>query len=116
MREGSKSQRKKLEKISLEELMGAAGMCGFGALIEGLPADETARRQTWTESRLRLSLRAAAIVETLGRQNDAIRLLNDPLTARINSLERVLGMLARMKPTASGVYSGRAGAAGAEWR
>ena len=115
MREGSKSQRKKLVKISLEELMGAAGMSGFGALLEELPANETAHRQVWTESRLRLSLRAAAIVDTLGRQNEAIRSLNGPLTERINSLQRVLGMLAGMKPAAAGVYSGRAGVP-AEWQ
>lgn len=91
MREGSKPRRKKLQKISFEELMGAAGMSGFGALLEALPAKPK------TESRVRLSLRAAAMEETLVRQNDVLRSLNEPLTERINSLERVLGiLLARM--------------------
>ena len=113
MIEGSKPRRKKLQKISFEELMGAAGMSGFGALLEGLPAQETAPRQTWTESRMRLSLRAAAIAEVLVRQNDVLRSLNEPLTERINSLERVLGMLARIRSAPAGVYCAQAGVDGA---
>ena len=96
MREGSGPQRKKLQKITFEELMGAAGMSGFGALLEYSPDKETARSRPWSESRMRLSLRAAALAETLVRQNDVLRSLNEPLTERINSLERMLGVLARM--------------------
>jgi hypothetical protein len=117
MIEGSKPRRKKLQKISFEELMGAAGMSGFGALLEGLPAEDPAPRQTWTESRLRLSLRAAAIAETLVRQNGVLRSLHDPLRARVNSLEQVLGMLSRMNSAAAGVYRAQPGALQAvEWR
>ena len=96
MREGSGPQRKKLQKITFEELMGAAGMSGFGALLEYSPEKETARSRPCSESRLRLSLRAAAIAETLVQQNDVLRSLSAALTGRINSLERMLAMLARM--------------------
>jgi hypothetical protein len=34
MQEGCKFRRKNPEKISLDELMGAAGMSGFGAVLE----------------------------------------------------------------------------------
>ena len=110
MREGSGPQRKKLQKITFEELMGAAGMSGFGALLEYPPEKETAHGLPWAESRLRLSLRAAAIAETLVQQNDVLRSLNQPLTERLNSLARVLGVLARMNPAVAGVYSAPAGA------
>jgi hypothetical protein len=110
MREGSGPRRKKLQKISFEELMGAAGMSGFGALLEYPPAKATAHGQPWTESRLRLSIRAAAIEETVVQQNDVLRSLNEPLAERINSLKRVLGVLARMNSAVAGVYSAPAGA------
>lgn len=101
MREGSGPRRKKLQKITFEELMGAAGMSGFGALLEYSPEKETARSRPCSESRLRLSLRAAAIVETLVQQNDVLHSLHAPLTERINSLERMLAILARMNSAAT---------------
>lgn len=106
MNEGLPSRRKKLEKISLEELMGAAGMSGFSALLDYPPGAASAG------SRLRLSLRVAAAVEIMGQQNDALGALQAPLARRIQSLERALGVLAQMKTAAVRwrAYSIQAGA------
>jgi hypothetical protein len=96
MKNGSKSRPKKLEKISFEELMGAAGMSGFGALLEQPHPGERAGWQPPVELRLKFSLRRAALAEKLGRQNDVLRSLNEPLTRRVTSLKLAIGILSRL--------------------
>lgn len=93
MKDGSRCRHKKLEKISLEELMAAAGMSGFGALLESPPGQGTANRQPPAEPRFRLSLQAAALAEKAERQHDLLRSLKEPLTKRVKSLEQALEIL-----------------------
>jgi hypothetical protein len=92
MKDGSRCQRRKLEKISLEELMSAAGMSGFGALLERPLERQTARWQPPAELRLRLSLKGAVLGEKLGRQNYLLRSLEETLTRRVKSLEQALNV------------------------
>jgi hypothetical protein len=101
MKDGSRCRHKKLEKISLEELMAAAGMSGFGALLESPPGRETAGWQPPAESRLRLSLKAAALTEKAQRQHDLLGSLKEPLTKRVKSLEQALKILSRITGAAS---------------
>ena len=96
MKDGSQSRRKKLEKISFEEVMGAAGMSGFGALLEGRPGIGERGWQLAAETRLKFLLKGAALAEKLGRQNDMLRSLKEPLTRRVTSLAHVLGILSRI--------------------
>ena len=96
MKDGSQSRHKKLEKITFEEVMGAAGMSGFGALLERRPGIEEPGWKPAAESRLKFLLKGAALAENLGRQNDILRSLNDPLTRRIASLAQALGILSRI--------------------
>ena len=103
MKEVSQSRHKKLEKISFEEVMGAAGMSGFGALLERRPASEEPAWQPVAELRLKFLLKGAALVEKLGRQNDMLRSLNEPLTRRVISLAQALGILSRI--TCARTYS-----------
>ena len=93
MKDGSQSRHKKLEKISFEEVMGAAGMSGFGALLERRPGIEEPGWKPAAESRLKFLLKGAALAEKLGRQNDMLRSLNEPLTRRVTSLAQALGIL-----------------------
>ncbi|MBZ5596193.1 MAG: hypothetical protein LAP39_28445 [Acidobacteriia bacterium] len=93
MKDSSRPRHKKLEKISLEELMAAAGMSGFGALLEKPSGREMAGWQPPAESRLRFSLKGAALAEKMGRQNDLLRALKEPLTRRVKSLEQALEIL-----------------------
>lgn len=93
MKDGSRCRHKKLEKISLEELMGAAGMSGFGALLERPLGREPAGWQLPPEFRLKFSLVGAALAEKAGRQTDLLRSLEEPLTRRVKSMEQVLEML-----------------------
>src|SRR6266849_4645354 len=93
MKDGSQSRRKKLEKISFEEVMGAAGMSGFGALLERRPGIEEPAWQPVAESRLKFLIKGAALAEKLGRQNDMLSSLKEPLTRRVTSLAQALGIL-----------------------
>ncbi len=91
MKDGSRCRRKKLEKISLEELMGAAGMSGFGALLGQPPVREPAG---WhPPARLRFSLIRAALAEKVERQGELLRSLREPLAKRARSMEQVLEIL-----------------------
>jgi len=96
MKDGSQSRRKKLEKISFEEVMGAAGMSGFGALLERRPGIEEPAWQPVAESRLKFLIMGAALAEKLGRQNDMLRSLKEPLARRVTSLAQTLGILSRI--------------------
>jgi hypothetical protein len=96
MKDSSRSRHKKLEKISFEEMMGAAGMSGFGALVEQRPGIEELGWQPAAESRLKFLLKVAALAENLGRQNDTLRSLNELLTRRVTSLAQALGILSRI--------------------
>jgi hypothetical protein len=96
MKDGSRSRPKKLEKISFEEVMGAAGMSGFGALLEPRHGVEDLGWQPAAESRLKFFLKGAALAENVGRQTDTLRSLNERLTRRVTSLARALGMLSWM--------------------
>ena len=96
MKDGSQSRHKKLEKISFEEVMGAAGMSGFGALLERRPGMEAPVWQPAAEARLKFLLKGAALAERLGRQNDLLRSLNEPLTRRVMSLAEALEILSRI--------------------
>lgn len=93
MKDGSRCRRKKLEKISLEELMGAAGMSGFGALLEPPPVREPAGWHPPVELRLRFSLVRAAMAEKVERQGELLRSLREPLAKRARSMEQVLEIL-----------------------
>jgi hypothetical protein len=90
MSSSSKPQHRKPQKIAIEELIGAAGMSGFGALIGPQPAVAVPRAQPWAETRVRFSLRAAALAENLGRQNEVLRSLKEPLARRARLLERAV--------------------------
>ena len=96
MKDSSRSRHRNLGKISLEEVMGAAGMSGFGALVEQHPGIEEVGWQPAAESRLKFSLKGAALAENLGRQNDMLRSLNEPLTRRVTSLAEALRILSRI--------------------
>jgi hypothetical protein len=96
MKDGSQSRHKKLKKISFEEVMGAAGMSGFGALVEQGPGMEAPGWQPTAEWRLKFLLKGAALADRLGRQNDLLRSLNEPLTRRVKSLAEALGILSRI--------------------
>src|SRR5205807_3405024 len=48
------------------------------------------------ESRLKFLLKGAALAEKLGRQNDMLSSLNEPLTRRVTSLAQALGILSRI--------------------
>ena len=96
MKDSSRSRHKKLEKIGFEEVMGAAGMSGFGALLERRPGTEQVGWQPAAESRLKFLLKGAALTEKLGRQNDTLRSLNEPLTRRLTSLAQAVGILSRI--------------------
>lgn len=96
MKDCSRSRPKNLEKISFEEVMGAAGMSGFGALFEQSPGIETLAWQPAAECRLKFLLKGAVFTEKLARQNDMLRSLNEPLTRRLNSLAQALGTLSRV--------------------
>jgi hypothetical protein len=96
MKDGSRSRPKKLEKISFEEVMGAAGMSGFGALLEPRHGIEDLCWQPAAESRLKFLLKGAALAENVERQTDTLRSLNERLTRRLTSLAQALGMLSWM--------------------
>jgi phage-related minor tail protein len=96
MKDGSRPRPKKLEKISFEEVMGAAGMSGFGALLELRPGVEGLGWQPAAELRLKFLLQGAALAERLGRQTDTLRSLNERLASRVTSLAQALGMLSWM--------------------
>lgn len=96
MKDRSRCQRKPLEKISFEEVMGAAGMSGFGALFEQRPGIEERGWQRAAQTRLKFLMQGAVLAEKLGRQNDALRSLNDPLTHRLTSLREALRILSRI--------------------
>ena len=100
MKESSGPRRKRLEKISFEELMGAAGMSGFGALLPQSQAEEPTCWPPLHDLRLRISLRAAALAEFLWRQNEVLRSLNEPLTRRVKSLEQAIGFLSGLTAVA----------------
>lgn len=93
MKDSSRCRHKQLEKISFEEVMGAAGMSGFGALLEQWPGIEERGWQLATQSRLKFLMQGAALAEKLGRQNDTLRSLNEPLTRRLTSLREALRIL-----------------------
>lgn len=97
MNESSASRRRKLEKISFEEVMGAAGMSGFGALVQPPHNREEPGGQLLAALRVRVALRGAALAEKLARQNDAIRSLNQPMTNRVTSLMQVLRFCRRLR-------------------
>lgn len=97
MKESSGSRRKKLEKIGFEELMGAAGMSGFGALLEPLPVRVTGGWRLPVELRVRFVVQGAALAEKLGRQNDRLRSLNGSMTRRVASLEQALRFLSHRR-------------------
>lgn len=99
MKDGLRSRPKKLEKISFEEVMGAAGMSGFGALLERGPGVAEFGWQPSAESRLKFLLRGAALAENLGRQNDVLRSLNERLARRVKSLAQALGLMSSMTRT-----------------
>lgn len=97
---GSKSRRKKPEKISFEELMGAAGMSGFGALLEPPPrhlrsglasgcAAQTGSASV-SESLLEFSRKVAALGERLDRQSAVVRSLTAARARRVAALDRAL--------------------------
>ncbi len=96
MKDVSQSRHKKPEKITFEEVMGAAGMSGFGALLERRPGIEEPGWKLAAESRLKFLLKGAALAEKLGRQNDMLSSLNEPLTRRVTSLAQALGILSRI--------------------
>ena len=96
MKESSGSRRRKLEKIGFEELMGAAGMSGFGALLEPPPVRATGGWRLPVELRMRFSLQGAALAERLVRQNDILRSLNGSMVRRVTSLEQALVLLSRI--------------------
>ena len=93
MKYRSKSRRRQLEKIDIEELMGAAGMSGFAALLELPPVRAAPGWQPPAATRSRILVKAATLAEKLGVQTDVLRSLNEPLTRRVRSLERALGFL-----------------------
>ncbi len=96
MKDGSRPRPKKLEKISFEEVMGAAGMSGFGALLEPRHEVEDLCWQPAAESRLKFLLQGAALAEKLGRQTETLHSLNEQLARRVTSLARALAMLSWM--------------------
>jgi hypothetical protein len=96
MKDRSRPRPKKLEKISFEEVMGAAGMSGFGALLEPRHRVEELGWQPAAELRLKFLLKGAALAENVGRQTDTLRSLNERLTRRVASLAQALGMLSWM--------------------
>jgi hypothetical protein len=96
MKDSSRSRHKKLEKISFEEVMGAAGMSGFGALLGQRLGTQELGWQPAAESRLKFLLKGAALAERMGRQNDTLRSLNEMLTRRVTSLSQALGILSRI--------------------
>jgi len=93
MKDSSRCRHKQLEKISFEEVMGAAGMSGFGALLEQRPGIKEPGWQAAAESRLKFLIKGAALAEKLGRQNDTLRRLNEPLKRRLTSLGEALRIL-----------------------
>ncbi len=93
MKDSSRCRHKQLEKISFDEVMGAAGMSGFGALLEQRPGIEESGWQPAAESRLKFLIKGAALAEKLGRQNDTLRSLNEPLARRLTSLAQALRIL-----------------------
>ena len=99
MKDSSRCRHKQLEKISFEEVMGAAGMSGFGALLDQRPRIEELSRQPGVESRLEFLVKGAALAEKLGRQTDTLRSLNERLTRRVTCLTQALGMLSWMAGT-----------------
>jgi hypothetical protein len=94
MPDGSKCRRKKPGKISFAELMGAAGMSGFGALLEAPSASASC-----TQPPSNLSLKAAALIEKLNRHSQAIRALDEPLARRVAVLSHVLSVVTRLRIT-----------------
>src|SRR5206468_3446373 len=96
MKYRSKSRRRQPEKINVEELMGAAGMSGFAALLELPPVRAAPGWQPIAETRSRFLGKAAALEEKLGVQTDELRSLNEPLNRRVRSLERALGFIMGM--------------------
>jgi hypothetical protein len=96
MKDRSRPRPKKLEKISFEEVMGAAGMSGFGALLEPRHGIEELGWQPAAELRLKFLLKGAALAENVGRQTVTLRTLNERLTRRVTSLAQALGMLSWM--------------------
>lgn len=96
MKDNSRCRHKQLEKITFEEVMGAAGMSGFGAILEQRPGIEELGRQPAVVSRMKFLLKGAALAEKLARQDDALRSLNEPLTRRLKSLGQALEILSRI--------------------
>ena len=109
MKDGSKSRRKRIEKISFEEVMDAAGMSGFGALVQlsagtsaDLPhcepsaADQTRRVDDWPqlgETLQEFSRKMDILEERLGRQNEVIRSLTELQVRRVRALQQACGIL-----------------------
>jgi hypothetical protein len=71
-------------------------MSGFGALLERQPGMEESGWQPAAELRLKFLLKGAVLAEKLGRQNDTLRSLNEPLTRWVASLAQALGILSRI--------------------
>jgi hypothetical protein len=85
MLNGSRPRHKKVEKISFEELMGAAGMSGFGALLQQQTGNSDLRR------------RALDLIERLDQQNQTIWALKEPLSRRVDVLGHVLKILTQWR-------------------
>jgi hypothetical protein len=82
--------------------MEAAGMSGFGALVERPAEKEVEGWKAPTESRIKLALQAAVFAQKLGRHDEALGSLQDLLGRRVKRLEVALGILAVVRRGARG--------------
>ncbi|HUJ22094.1 MAG TPA: hypothetical protein VLX58_11260 [Bryobacteraceae bacterium] len=115
MPSASKSRRKSLKKISLDELMGAAGMSGFAAVIDRIGRADSSRDLSGSTSFAPagnsgpvserfpdLSLRTARWFATIDQQNQILGSLRSTLARRQAALERVLRLIEHRHAAAHG--------------